>query len=84
MCQGDDWKEVVEANTRSLLQFVQLEKSLFHKDLKEFKNLILLTGSLEDTMVRKDLMKEYQEMIKIIGHGDIHMFETGKHPSILS
>lgn len=83
-CQGDDWKEVVEANTQSLLQLVQLEKPLFHKDLKEFKNPILLTGSLKDTMVRKDLTKEYQEMIEIIGHGDIHMFETGEHPLILS
>lgn len=83
-CQGDDWRDVVERNTLSLLQLVKLQKPLFHKALSCFKNPLLLTGSFEDRMLRSDLYIEYQKMINIIGHGEICMFKTGNHPAILS
>ena len=35
-------------------------------------------------MCRKDMLKEYMEMKKLLKHCSIHMFCTGKHPAIAS
>lgn len=83
-CHGDDWRHVVEANTQSLLNLVKFQKPLLYKDLNYFKNPLLLTGSFEDKMLRADLHEEYQEILKMIGHGEMCMFDTGDHPVILS
>ena len=83
-CQGADWEAVVDADTQALLQFVSLKKPLFYKPLSSLQRPILFMGSREDTMVREDLADEYRKMADIVGHGVVHLFDTGGHPAILS
>ncbi len=43
---------------------------------------VLLMGSLEDDMCRKDLLEEYREMSERIPESKIYFFEKGGHPAI--
>jgi pimeloyl-ACP methyl ester carboxylesterase len=83
-CQGANWEAVVDADTRSLLQFATLKKPLFHKPLSSLQMPILFMGSREDTMVRKDLADEYRKMADIVRNGAVYLFDAGSHPAILS
>lgn len=81
-CQGNDWKKVVELDTNALLECATLKKSLFFKDIKTLERPILFTGSKADKMCRKDLVEEYQIMVKIINNARMFVFDSGEHPSI--
>lgn len=83
-CQGEDWESVVNLNAQALVACAEKHISLFSKPLEYLAVPILFTGSLEDDMCRKDMLKEYMEMKKLLKHCSIHMFCTGKHPAIAS
>lgn len=83
-CNGDDWEAVVDLNTKILTTFASTEKPLFHKPLQTLAVPILLLGSKQDSMCRKDLVNEYESMLKLIPNGKMHIFETGDHPAIVS
>ena len=59
-----------------------------NKPLEGFQPDILLTGSREDEFIcslETDYFERvYGEMIRKIGHGKIHLFDTGGHPAMLS
>lgn len=81
-CQGEDWETVVDLNTQALIECAKSKIPFFSKPLENLTVPILLTGSLQDEMCRKDILEEYQEMKKLIKQGNIHIFNTGGHPAI--
>ncbi len=83
-CQGPDWKAVVERDTAALLECEKRRLPLFRKDIRALQPPILLLGSKEDQMVRKDLQQEYLLLQGLIKNATIHMFEKGEHPAIFS
>lgn len=83
-CQGKDWQDVVDLNTQALIKCALNKIPLFSKPLKTLSVPILFLGSKEDEMCRKDMLKEYMEMKKLVANGRIHMFDTGGHPAILT
>lgn len=83
-CQGEDWEAVVDKNTEALLQYAKCNKPLFPLALSSLQVPVLFMGTEQDSMVRKNLLEEYQAMTANIRSGTIHMFKTGEHPAILS
>ena len=81
-CQGTDWEKVVDLDTEALLNCAKENRPLFHKSLEEMKIPVLLIGSKEDEMCRKNLEQEYKEMATLIPNATIKMFEHGGHPAI--
>lgn len=81
-CQGADWERVVDLDTEALLACARSRSSLFRKPLESLSVPILLMGSREDAMCRKDLKEEYQAMNRLIPDSRIHLFPTGGHPAI--
>ena len=85
---GDGWEQVVDNDTRAIIGHHKNIGKFFHQDLHALKPAILLTGSLEDEYIRTIapdyFEKVYGEMISKIGHGKIHLFDTGGHPAMLS
>ncbi|MGL5437252.1 MAG: alpha/beta fold hydrolase [Lachnospiraceae bacterium] len=85
---GDDWESVVDNDTNAIVNHEKHIKKFFHKSLTKLKPQILMTGSKEDEFVCEispDYFETtYRSMLKKIGHGSIHLFETGWHPAMLS
>lgn len=85
---GSDWEQVVNNDTSAIVRHGREIGRFFHKDLQELKTDILLTGSKEDEFVRAlsptYFQDVYGEMISKTGHGSIHIFDTGRHPAMLS
>ena len=81
-CQGDDWKHVVDCDTRSLVQFADQQRPLYCRPLSEFARPLLLVGSMEDQMVGCDLRNEYEEIQKENTQTKVCLFETGGHPAV--
>jgi pimeloyl-ACP methyl ester carboxylesterase len=85
---GSDWEKVVDNDTRAIIRHQKEIGKFFHKDLKFFKPPVLMTGSLADEficMIAPDyFQKVYGELISKIGHGKIHLFDTGGHPAMLT
>lgn len=82
--QGEDWETVVDLDTQALVACANSKAPLFCKPLDALKVPVLLMGSLEDEMCRKDLADEYERMKEQIGDCKIHLFKTGGHPAIAS
>lgn len=83
-CQGKDWETVVDLNTKALIECADNQLPLFHKPLETLAVPILFTGSLEDTMCRKNFTEEYRQMNLLVPNGQIHLFPTGSHPAMLT
>ena len=81
-CQGEDWETVVDLNTEALLACADSKIPLFCRPMKELRVPLLLMGSREDTMCRKDLAEEYGQMKEEVPDCRVHMFQTGGHPAI--
>lgn len=85
---GDDWEPVVDNDTYAIAEHSQTIGTFFHKPLSSLTVPILLTGSKADefiTSVAPDYFETtYGNMIRKIGHGQIHLFEAGGHPAMLS
>lgn len=85
---GDDWEKIVNNDTRAVLAHAQQIGSFFRRTLSSFQPEILFTGSRQDEFV-SFIAPDYYEtlfsgMIEEIGHGSMHIFETGGHPAMLS
>lgn len=83
-CQGNDWENVVNLNTQALVECAKKQIPLFCRPLETLKTPILLIGSLEDDMCRKDIQAEYEAIKKMVFDASIYLFKTGKHPAIAS
>lgn len=85
---GDDWESVVDNDTRALIAHGQQIKRFFHKALTDLETEILLVGSKEDEFMAavssSDLEETYKKLFKKIKHGEIHLFQTGGHPSLMT
>lgn len=80
---GDDWEQVVDLDTEMLLTFGASGHSFFHKPISELMVPTLLTGSLEDDIVPA-IDTIYADLKKKNMALDIHLFDTGNHPAMLS
>lgn len=85
---GDGWEQVVDCDTDAIVRHESEVGRFFHQDLGSLKPDILMTGSREDefvSAVSPDYFnRTYGELVEKIGHGRIHVFQTGRHPAILS
>ena len=85
---GDDWETIVDLDTQAIVEHDKTIGKFFHKPLSSLSVPILMTGSKTDEficMIDPDYFETtYGDMIRKIGHGEIHLFETGGHPAMLS
>ncbi|MBV7392217.1 alpha/beta fold hydrolase [Enterococcus alishanensis] len=81
-CIGKDWEQVVARDTDSLLRLIDARSELFSKPLETLEVPLLLLGSKEDPLLRKDLETEYQAITKACKNSICHLFEHGGHPAI--
>lgn len=85
---GDDWEQVVDNDTEAIRRHDETIGKFFHKPLETLKPDILMTGSKEDEFICAlepgFFERVYGDMIRKIGHGEIHLFDTGGHPAMLS
>ncbi|MBS7009573.1 alpha/beta fold hydrolase [Anaerostipes sp.] len=82
-CQGEDWEDIVDLDTRALVQCANDKLPLFVKPLCTLKNPLLLMGSKGDDMCRPDFQEEYAAIAKET-NAEIYIFPEGIHPAILS
>ncbi len=82
-CQGEDWEQIVDMDTKALVQCAEESLPLFLKPMSELKVPLLLMGSVGDEMVRPDILDEYEAISGKTG-AEICMFSDGGHPAILS
>lgn len=81
-CQGENWAQVVEADTQALVQLAGLKVPVLPASLPELKAPLLLMGSAEDAMLRPDWLEEYRQIQALIPGASLCQFETGGHPAI--
>lgn len=80
---GHDWKNIVDLDIEMLLNFSNLNKSFFHKPISELSVPTLLTGSKNDEYFHS-LEKTYNTIKKKNDIIEIHLFESGSHPAMIS
>ena len=56
----------------------------FSRPLEELQAPLLLMGSREDVMCRKDLEAEYQHILEILPQARMCLFDHGAHPALAS
>ncbi|MDF9823991.1 pimeloyl-ACP methyl ester carboxylesterase [Breznakia sp. PF5-3] len=82
--QGEDWKDIVQKDTTSLIALAKQKKELFPKPFKELTTPVLLTGTEKDNLTMNSIHDEYNTIASEMNNCSIHIFETGAHPSILT
>ena len=86
--QGNDWENIIDNDTSAIMLHAQKIGKFFHKDLHDFLPDILMTGSKQDeffvNVTSTYLENTYGKMLEKIGHGEIHLFDCGGHPSMLT
>ena len=83
-CQGPDWEAVVDRDTDALLRCAASGGPLFCRPLEQMRPPVLLLGSLEDSMCRRDLAEEYAAMAAQLPRAAVRLFPSGGHPAVLS
>lgn len=85
---GEDWEGIVDKDTAAIAEHALNIQNFFHKPLSNLQADILLVGSREDEFVcslGSDYFdRVYREMLDKIQHGNMHLFEHGRHPAMLS
>lgn len=80
---GFDWEKIVDQDTEMMLDFSKQGKSFFHKSFSELIVPTLLTGSKQDEYC--DYLEKIYEALKMKNDKlEIHMFDKGKHPAMLT
>lgn len=82
-CHGFGWSKIVDLDTEMNIEFARTGKSFFHKPIAELQTPTILTGSQEDEYCSY-LDKIYGKLKEKNEHLEIHLFEKGKHPAMLS
>ena len=80
---GPDWEKIVDQDTEMLLNFSGLNQSFFHGSMADLSVPTLLTGSRQDEFC-KHLDTIYSKMKAKNNKLEIHLFEQGSHPALLS
>jgi len=82
-CHGVDWKKIVDLDTKVNIEFSKTGKSFFHQPISELKVPTLLTGSLKDEYC-DHLDEIYADLNKKNDSLEIHLFNEGNHPAMIS
>lgn len=82
-CHGRDWRKIIDLDTKVNIEFARTGRSFFNKSISELKVPALLTGSKEDEYC-DHLEKIYLDLQAKNSGLQIHLFEKGKHPAMLS
>ncbi|MCH4887112.1 alpha/beta hydrolase [Acidaminobacter sp. JC074] len=80
---GDDWMDVVDADTDVIIRHHKEVGDFFHKDISELKVATLLTGSKEDEYC-PEISELFKELGLTIQDVSVHIFESGSHPSVMT
>ena len=83
LMHGEDWEKVVDLDTEVNIAFAKTGKSFFHKSISNLQVPTLLTGSRQDEFCHH-LDKIYAGLKKKNPNLEIHLFEKGNHPAMLS
>lgn len=83
-CQGEDWEKVVALDTEAMTRCAREGRPLFRRPLEEIRTPVLLMGSMEDRMCRKNLEEEYRAMAARMPGASVHMMRQGGHPALLT
>ncbi|MDO4467260.1 MAG: alpha/beta hydrolase [Bacillota bacterium] len=82
---GEDYMDVFNADTLSIIQHAKQVGRFFHKDIQDLEVPLLLMGSAQDEMFPPH---HYQNLFDDIcaksKFASYHIFETGNHPSLFS
>lgn len=82
---GDDWENVLDADTEAVVQHAKTVGTFCHKKMEALQTKLLLTGSAEDEMFP---MGHYEELFSSIcaqtPMAGSHIFEHGGHPAMMS
>lgn len=86
--QGEDWENVIDNDTEAICKHSKSIGKFFHKPLNDLQAEILLTGSNEDEFIKllypDFYIKTYSSLINKMGKGEMHIFNKGGHPAIIS
>lgn len=82
---GDDWENVLNADTEAVVQHAKTVGTFCHKKIEELQTNLMLTGSAEDEMFPRG---HYEELFGTIcaktPMARSHIFEHGGHPAMMS
>jgi len=85
---GEDWESVVDNDTTIVCEHSKSIGKFFHKPINNLQAEIFLTGSREDEIIKlidpDYYLQTYSELIDKMGKGEMHIFEKGGHPALLS
>ena len=76
---GDDWPQVVEADSEYLLRFEKAGGDCFHGRLREIRCPVLLSASLEDEML-PEVETQIRAMSAQIEGSQVYLAQKGSHP----
>ncbi len=76
---GDDWENVVNADSKLLMNFAHKGGNLFNGRLESVKCPVLFTGSLKDTFI-PDISEQYIRMSKQVQSSNTFLSIEGDHP----
>ena len=80
---GEDWQDVVDADTRMITGFAGIGGDCFAGELPEVRCRVLITGSREDTHIPR-IEEQYRSMGRQIPQCEVFLNDTGQHPLIWS
>ena len=80
---GDDWEQVVEADSALLLRLAQRDGLWFERSLAEIRCPVLLTGSFQDALLYNGAA-QMVEMAAEIPQSQLYLVNAGDHPLMWS
>jgi len=80
---GDDWDRVIEADSELLLRLAERDGRWFEEGLSGIDCPVLLTGSLQDSMLH-DGPAQMAEMAREIPESELVLINGGDHPVMWS
>lgn len=83
-CHGVNWEKVIDNDTNAVCEHPIKIKSFFHNPLEILCTRVLLMASKKDEFIGRICENTYSEILKKIKGGEIHLFENGAHPAIIS
>ena len=82
---GDDWEQILDADTEAVVCHAKEIRSFFHHPLSELQPKLLLTGSSEDDMFPAGHFEElFSKISSEANDCKIQIFEHGSHPALIS
>lgn len=80
---GFDWKNIVNQNTKLIIDFSRNIGDFFECDLSKIENKVLITGSRNDELI-PDIQSRLNEVKLKIKNSTLVIFENGNHPAMIS